>query len=1080
MCNNRPYLKLSALALGVWMVCPRPLPAAITNIVDSSTDLAASLPSAALSPSLFNSGVPCIRDRAHCPKPAAFYSDGRLSLSTTPDLPGLFPAYLVGQQYVYFKQGTRTWTNYTATISVDQNSTAYLLVDNRVSDGVINSYSTFDDPVFGTNVLVYTNAVGNQCVDNVTPTDFPLTQWVIDDGWTRVNTGLSPHYNNPGYCIYDLVQGDYLGIDEGCNVDLNQFYAVYTKTIPAGGSVTVQQQAYANNMYCLVVSTNTAPPQQWAIWSSKANDTLWDTANNWYANSVPAPDAAILFPETASGKTVSLNSFGPTNGPLLFAASGDYSLGGSGDTLTLSGGISQNGSGQVTFDSAIDLGGASRVFGGSGSGVVTLNGTVTDAAAAGANLIVGAGKYVIPNNANTFNQLQITNGGKVTIVGTTVMADYPNPGYLGNGGYVLADGATVDYQQYYTETFDPILPLNVNWLGYWAGHGIDFGPNGGILLLNKDYPVDQGPTFYRSSATNGTPGSIVAGWPIPLTGNGRGGTNITGPFSVPDYGLCLGPAGNAGFGAGYARRQGEGDLTVILTNGASAYLEWTHFTNGFLNIKGQPGGNSAVAEVDANGTTTNVGRFIIRGPHRGVVESGYSRAFYMNQPYAMKFYDAVQVWERDSVQNLACDMSFEPGSSVDFCGGKNNRPLRLGYGTTGSTPTNTLTIKGGGNCNLNLQLRTQHWEGNGPTDGEASGVQVCANTFIEDNGQLKIYRSQTGAAIARSIEICRPITGQGSSASDARVVVDLPYALGGGGNGGTAGSAPNNGVNFDGYSTAFGPGVSLIVNGSGLYGLRVQGYDQFVTNLLSPARLSGLTGSGGTLTVAITNNGPLTIPNGPGSSSAVSLGLDSQSGSTPTYVLGTDASMANFAGLVLKGGTAEVNDASTVTMQTLKLAASATIQLGTGAGGSVLNFANSSAVAWNAGTLSITSWNGSLAGGGSDRIKFGTDATALTAGQLAQVKWITPLGGADVTGAKILSTGEIVPAVTTTIASPAIMGGQIVFNVVPGLPGQTSVIQCATNLTPPVVWGNVLTNTGAFSFTNATALPESYYRVLVQ
>ena len=139
MCNYRPCLKMSALAIGVWMVCARPLPAAITNIVDSSTDPAASLPSAALSPSLFNSGVPSIRDRVHCPKPAAFNSDGRLSLSTTPDLPGLFPSYLVGQQYVYFKQGTRTWTNYAATISVDQDSRAYLLVDNRVSDGGINS-----------------------------------------------------------------------------------------------------------------------------------------------------------------------------------------------------------------------------------------------------------------------------------------------------------------------------------------------------------------------------------------------------------------------------------------------------------------------------------------------------------------------------------------------------------------------------------------------------------------------------------------------------------------------------------------------------------------------------------------------------------------------------------------------------------------------------------------------------------------------------------------------------------------------------------------------------------------------------
>ena len=193
--------------------------------------------------------------------------------------------------------------------------------------------------------------------------------------------------------------------------------------------------------------------------------------------------------------------------------------------------------------------------------------------------------------------------------------------------------------------------------------------------------------------------------------------------------------------------------------------------------------------------------------------------------------------------------------------------------------------------------------------------------------------------------------------------------------------------------------------------------------------------------------------------------------------------MANFAALVLKGGTVSVSDSSSVTMQTLRLAGSATINLGTGSGGAVLHFANSSAVAWNVSTLTITSWNGSTSGGGSDRIYFGTDATGLSAAKLAQIKWVTPNGGADVIGAMILSTGEIVPAAPagpTTIGSAAIVSGQLVFHVTPGSPAQTSVVQCATNLTPPVIWTNIRTNTGAFGFTNATALPESYYRVLVR
>jgi len=59
------------------------------------------------------------------------------------------------------------------------------------------------------------------------------------------------------------------------------------------------------------------------------------------------------------------------------------------------------------------------------------------------------------------------------------------------------------------------------------------------------------------------------------------------------------------------------------------------------------------------------------------------------------------------------------------------------------------------------------------------------------------------------------------------------------------------------------------------------------------------------------------------------------------------------------------------------------------------------------------------------------------------------------------------------------LGADYVFNVVPGLPGQTSVIQHATNLVAPIFWENVQTNTGAFTYTNTFPLP-AYFRVVVQ
>jgi hypothetical protein len=508
-------------------------------------------------------------------------------------------------------------------------------------------------------------------------------------------------------------------------------------------------------------------------------------------------------------------------------------------------------------------------------------------------------------------------------------------------------------------------------------------------------------------------------------------------------------------------------------------------TNGNLIIKGQPGGNSAVAEVDANGTTTNVGRLAIRRQQNATQQPGYTTAFFLNQPYAVHFHDALQVWNRENRPHLACDMVFESGSSVDFAGGKNdNRPLRLGYptGNGGATATNKITIKGGAKLNLNAQLRTQHWEGNGPTTGDTAPLGVFSLITIEDNGQLKMYRSQNNSTSVRVVELFRPITGLGTTANDARMIVNLPFAenslsiLASAGLGGTGG-----GVNFNGLwggAETF-PGADLIVNGAGDYGLRIQGAATNVANATANGRYGRISGSGGTLTLAADNNAALNVGGPTTVSSAVSLGLDSQGGSTPTYILLAGQNVENYAGLILKGGTAAVNDSSSVSMKTLRLAGSAGIQLGTGAGGSILTFSNSSATAWNAGTLTITSWNGNSAGGGSDQITFGTDATGLTAGKLAQIKWINPYGGGDITGAKILATGEIVPiAPPTVITSPAIVNGEFVFTI-PGVAGQTSIIQWATNLTPTVNWHNILTNTGTFNFTNSLPYPELFYRVLV-
>jgi hypothetical protein len=191
------------------------------------------LPAAALSTNRFGAGVQCIRNRPHCVRAAAFDGQGRLALENRGN-PGTFPPYLDGRPFVWFLQETRHYTNYTCLITVDRPSTVYLLIDNRVNDYLPDS--SFDDPSLGP----------------------PDTQWVLAEGWTRVRTGLSPSLDG-------LPQGDFVGIDEGSNGSLNQYYAVYSKVFTQPGVVTTRT-VLDGNFYCVVIaarekaSASVAPP----------------------------------------------------------------------------------------------------------------------------------------------------------------------------------------------------------------------------------------------------------------------------------------------------------------------------------------------------------------------------------------------------------------------------------------------------------------------------------------------------------------------------------------------------------------------------------------------------------------------------------------------------------------------------------------------------------------------------------------------------------------------------------------------------------------------------------------------------
>lgn len=136
------------------------------------------------------------------------------------------PDYLVGNPYIRFANNARDNADYAATITTDVPSTFYLLIDNRL-DGIAGSTgsSNSTDPELGGTL-----------------------EWVLDGGWERVNTGISPE-GLPDYVAVDE-GGDSVGPGEG----LNQFYSVYKFPVPATEVVVNSNGIGGSNMISVVVA----------------------------------------------------------------------------------------------------------------------------------------------------------------------------------------------------------------------------------------------------------------------------------------------------------------------------------------------------------------------------------------------------------------------------------------------------------------------------------------------------------------------------------------------------------------------------------------------------------------------------------------------------------------------------------------------------------------------------------------------------------------------------------------------------------------------------------------------------------
>jgi hypothetical protein len=265
----------------------------------------------------FNEDSLTFSDRTHQHNGAAFNAEGNLEANGE-TIVGL-PDYLIGGDYILFANNARDNNPYTATVTADKATSWYLLVDNRLDGeaGNRDSSNTTDPVIAGT------------------------LQWITDDGWERVNTGISPNG-----------QADYTGVDEGGDGEgagqgLNQFYSVYSLTSDSVSVLIGGQGIGGSNMLSLVAKT-------------KSSTTVVADKGTWGNNaSVERPDQTVVGIEGGAPNGASPGTAADFQGGYLNVPGVDMSnvIGGEG-SYTLAAWIKPS-----------DLGGNKFLFGQSSQGI---------------------------------------------------------------------------------------------------------------------------------------------------------------------------------------------------------------------------------------------------------------------------------------------------------------------------------------------------------------------------------------------------------------------------------------------------------------------------------------------------------------------------------------------------------------------------------------------------------------------------------------------------------------------------------------------------------------------------------------
>jgi autotransporter-associated beta strand protein len=474
-------------------------------------------------------------------------------------------------------------------------------------------------------------------------------------------------------------------------------------------------------------------------------------------------------------------------------------------------------------------------LGANNTGAVTING--------------GTLKLTTGSNSGTAGNLQLNRGVTFTALGGTLDLTNQFGGTLGGGNTVM-DGISIGGGSggvaLTTSNASNAAAAVIKWNG--GQYGLS------ILTNPRDWNTGGNTLKFTSIAGTGVARIELSNGAGVRHGTNPGGTatnTINTPFVIAGPSVASG--GDPTSGATGTNNSGISQNVGRIMNDGFAVINYTQG----LTLEGalQTGAQGAARALDGNIT--------LRGTAGG-------------NPAYVGFHGRATGTSLVSNTNTGAATLQTPGQS-----GAGFNPLYIGVGRN-----DTLTIEDGAIGVMDLRTRTDQ--------GNHNGVMLDAATVIHAGGKLQFLQSistftnsDTNVVSTASVgyhAVRNNIEGRGTTARESVVDLYLPFDNTITLNAGTV-SDPLGGVEFQGTN------VALIVNGAGLGGLRVNGVarpgvlidgtptgvdpvanDAKVANLLSPARLAALTGTGGYLTPA-PNGATFAFPAAGQWAPAVNVGL---------------------------------------------------------------------------------------------------------------------------------------------------------------------------------------------------------------